>query len=291
MLTRLKPLLPGDRARMMIIAACIGVMTGLAIIAFRESVKLVETVLLHHGSSLLGIEEGGWRRALLPLLPMLGVALLIPLSLAFPGEINGYGFPKFLRRVNLENGVITARTIILKLVSSALTIGSGNSAGTEGPIAQIGGAIGSQVGQRFRVSGNRMKVYIAAGCAGGIAGIFNAPLAGMFFASEIILLGTYEISSFSALVISSAMSTVVSRAYYGAIPAFPIPPYTIVNYFVELPLYTLMAFVVGIAAVLHIRFFYLVRDRFEGLRLHNQIKPILGAFIVGSIAIFFPQII
>ena len=142
MLTRLKPLLPGDRARMMIIAACIGVMTGLAIIAFRESVKLVETVLLHHGSSLLGIEEGGWRRALLPLLPMLGVALLIPLSLAFPGEINGYGFPKFLRRVNLENGVITARTIILKLVSSALTIGSGNSAGTEGPIAQIGGAIG-----------------------------------------------------------------------------------------------------------------------------------------------------
>ena len=290
MLTRLKPLLPGDRARMMIIAACIGVMTGLAIIAFRESVKLVETVLLHHGSSLLGIEEGGWRRALLPLLPMLGVALLIPLSLAFPGEINGYGFPKFLRRVNLENGVITARTIILKLVSSALTIGSGNSAGTEGPIAQIGGAIGSQVGQRFRVSGNRMKVYIAAGCAGGIAGIFNAPLAGMFFASEIILLGTYEISSFSALVISSAMSTVVSRAYYGAIPAFPIPPYTIVNYFVELPLYTLMAFVVGIAAVLHIRFFYLVRDRFEGLRLHNQIKPILGAFIVGSIAIFFPQI-
>ena len=290
MLKRLQTFLPGDRARMMIVSAFIGVMTGLAIIVFRESVALVERLILHQGAALLSITEGGWRRALLPLLPMVGVALLIPLSLAFPGEVNGYGFPKFLRRVNLENGVLRARTIVIKIISSALTIGSGNSAGTEGPIAQIGGAIGSQVGQGFRVSGNRMKVYIAAGCAGGIAGIFNAPLAGMFFAAEIVLLGTYEISSFSALVISSAMSTVVSRAYYGAIPAFPIPPYTIVNYFVELPLYTLMAILVGIAAVLHIRFFYLVRDRFHSLRLHTQLKPILGAFIVGSFAIFFPQI-
>lgn len=290
MLKRLQTYLPGDRARMMIVAACIGVLSGFAIILFRESVHLVESLLLHRGGELLGIAEGGWRRMLLPLLPMAGVALLIPLSLAFPGEVNGYGFPRFLLRVNLENGVFRARTIVLKLVSSALCIGSGNSAGTEGPIAQIGGAIGSQVGQRLRVSGGRMKVYIAAGCAGSIAGIFNAPLAGMFFASEIVLLGTYEISSFSALVISSAMATVVSRAYYGITPAFSIPPYTIVNYFAELPLYTLMAFLIGVAAVLHIRFFYLVRDRFQGLRLHNQLKPIAGAFVVGSCAIFFPQI-
>ena len=290
MLKRMQSYFPGERAKLMIISACIGVMTGLAIIAFRESVTLVEAIIMHHGAALLGIEQGGWRRALVPLLPMAGMVLLIPLSLAFPGEINGYGFPKFLRRVNLENGVLKARTIALKLASCAISIGSGNSAGTEGPIAQIGGAIGSQIGQRFRVSGNRMKVYIAAGCAGGIAGIFNAPLAGMFFASEIILLGTYEISSFSALVISSAMSTVVSRAYYGEIPAFPIPPYTIVNYFVELPLYTLMAILVGVAAVVHIRFFYLVRDRFQAMRLHSQVKPILGAFLVGSIAIYFPQV-
>lgn len=288
--TKLHSYLPGERTKMMVIAAFIGIMSGLAIILFRESVQLVETLVLHHGAILLGIEQGGWRRFLLPLLPMIGVALLIPLALLFPGEVNGYGFPKFLRRVNLENGVLKARSIFIKLISSALTIGSGNSAGTEGPIAQIGGAIGSQVGQRFRVSGNRMKIYIAAGCAGAIAGIFNAPLAGMFFASEIVLLGTYEISSFSALVISSALSTVVSRAYYGEVPAFSIPPYTMVNHFVELPLYTLMAVLVGIAAVLHIRLFYLLRDRIHSLRIHDHIKPILGALIVGSCAIFFPQI-
>ncbi len=289
--------LPGDRARLMLVAAAIGVMAGFAIIAFRESVELVKNLILVRGAELLGIRilglgESGWtwRQALLPLLPMSGLALLIPFSLAFPGEVNGYGLPKFLKRVNLENGVFQARTIVLKIVSSALSIGSGNSAGTEGPIAQIGGALGSQVGQRCRVSGQRMKVYIAAGCAGGIAGIFNAPLAGMFFASEIVLLGTYEIRSFSALAVSSAMATVVSRAWYGEAPAFPIPAYAIVNPLVELPLYTLLAVLVGVAAVAHIRFFYLVRDAFARLRLHPQFKPLLGAFIVGTIAIFFPQI-
>ena len=275
---------------MIVIAAFIGILSGLAIIVFREAVELVHELLFAGGYEALGIARGGWRSLLLPLLPMAGVTLLIPLSLAFPGRVNGYGFTGFLRRVNLENGVIRARNIFIKIIATALTIGSGNSAGVEGPIAQIGGALGSQVGQRFRVSGKRMKVYIAAGCAGGIAGIFNAPLAGMFFAAEIVLLGTYEISSFSALVIASALSTVVSRAYYGEIPAFSIPDYTIVNAFVELPLYTIMAIIVGVTAVLHIRFFYLIRDRFQSLPLHPQIKPLLGALLVGLIGIFFPQV-
>ncbi len=290
MFAKLKPFLPGEKSQMLMIAALIGIMSGLAIIVFRETVDLVHEIIFVRGSEVLQIAQGGWRRILLPLLPIAGVTLLIPLSLAFPGRVNGYGFTGFLRRVNLENGVIRARNIFIKIAATALTIGSGNSAGVEGPIAQIGGALGSQVGQRFRVSGNRMKVYIAAGCAGGIAGIFNAPLAGMFFASEIVLLGTYEISSFSALVIASALSTVVTRAYYGAIPAFPIPDYTIVNALVELPLYTVMAVIVGVTAVLHIRFFYAIRDWFRRLSLHPQLKPILGALLVGSIGIFFPQV-
>ncbi|MBV5316704.1 MAG: chloride channel protein [Desulfobulbaceae bacterium] len=290
MFTKLKHLIPGERSWMIMIAAFIGVIAGLAIIVFREAIDLIHEIIFVWGYEALRIAEGGWRRLLLPLLPMLGVTLLIPLSLAFPGKVNGYGFTNFLRRVNLENGVIRARNIFIKIVATALTIGSGNSAGLEGPVAQIGGALGSQVGQRFRVSGKRMKIYIAAGCAAGIAGIFNAPLAGVFFAAEIVLLGTYEISSFSALVIASALSTVVTRAYYGTVPAFPIPDYTIVNAFVELPLYTVLAVIVGVTAVLHIRFFYAVRDWFVRLKLHPQLKPILGALLVGSIAIFFPQI-
>ena len=286
----LQKFIPGENVRMMIIATCIGLMTGISIIVFRSVVEGVDTILFEGGKKLLGIPEGGWHLLLLPLIPMTGMALLIPLSLLFPGEVNGYGFTKFLRKVNLEGGYIRARTISLKLISTALTIGSGNSAGVEGPIAAIGGAIGSQIGQISRVSGARMKVYIAAGCAGGIAGIFNAPLAGIFFASEIVLLGTFEISSFSALVIASAISTVVTRAWYGENPAFSIPVYHLVNPFVELPLYSIMALITGLIAVFHIRFFYFIRDKYRTLPIHPQLKPLTGAFIIGCIGMVYPQI-
>ncbi len=213
-MNRLKRLVPGENALMVIIAAAIGLAAGFANILFRSTEELVHHYIFQTGHELL-IGDGGLRLLLLPLIPMFGMVLLIPLSYFFPGEVNGYGFTKFLRKVNLEGGKIKFRTIVLKTVSTSLTIGTGGSAGVEGPIAQVGGAIGSQVGQFFRVSGDRMKVYIAAGCAGGVAAMFNAPIAGVFFASEIVLLGTYEMSSFSALVISSAMATVVSRATYG----------------------------------------------------------------------------
>ncbi|MBW2329036.1 MAG: chloride channel protein [Deltaproteobacteria bacterium] len=290
MLTKLKLFLPGENTIMLVTAALIGLLAGVAIIVFREAVELVHEFVFVQGYELLRIGEGGWRRFLLPLIPMFGMVLLIPLSLLFPGKVNGYGFTRFLRRVNLENGVINAKNIFIKIAATAITIGSGNSAGVEGPIAQIGGALGSQVGQKFRVSGVRIKVYIAAGSAGAIAGIFNAPIAGIFFAAEIVLLGTYEISSFAALVIASAMATVVSRAYYGEIPAFPIPDYHMVNPFVEMPLYAVMALILGLLAVVHIRFFYFIRDKFHALPIHAQIKPIIGAFMVGSIGIVFPQV-
>ncbi len=290
MRSKLKLFLPGENTSLIVTAAFIGLLAGVAIIVFREAVDLVHEFIFVQGYELLRIGEGGWRRFLLPLIPMFGMVLLIPLSLLFPGKVNGYGFTRFLRRVNLENGVIHAKNIFIKIAATAITIGTGNSAGVEGPIAQIGGALGSQVGQKFRVSGARMKVYIAAGCAGGIAGIFNAPIAGIFFAAEIILLGTYEISSFAALVIASAMATVISRAYYGEIPAFPIPDYHMVNPFVEMPLYAVMALIIGLLAVVHIRFFYFVRDKFQALPIHAQIKPVIGAFLVGSIGIAFPQV-
>jgi len=275
---------------MVVIATFIGLTAGLLNILFRSFVDLVHHFIFEGGSRLLAIDQGGWHVFFLPLIPLVGTILLIPLSLLFPGEINGYGFTKFLRKVNLEDGVIRARSIVLKILATGLTIGTGNSAGVEGPIAQIGGAVGSQVGQLSRVSGNRMKVYIAAGCAGGVAGMFNAPIAGVFFAAEIVLLGTYEISSFAALVIASAMSTGVTRSYYGMSSAFQIPQYAVVNRLVEIPLYGLMAILIGLAAVLYIRTFYLVRDKYRQLPIHPQLKPLTGALCIGIFGIVFPQV-
>ena len=286
----LRQFLPGENTRMMLIATGIGLGAGLMTIIFRSLVDAVHTLVFVGGGSLLGLDQGGWRLLLLPLLPLVGMVLLIPLSLLFPGEVNGYGLPAFLRKVNLENGIIRARSIAIKIIATALTIGTGNSAGVEGPIAQIGGAIGSQAGQLFRVSGSRMKVFIAAGAAGGIAGMFNAPIAGIFFAAEIVLLGTYEISSFAALVIASAMATVVTRGWYGEMSVFTIPQYSVVNYLVEIPLYCLLAIFIGLAAVLFIRVFYAIRDRYRAMSIHPQLKPLTGALLIGCIGIFFPQV-
>jgi CIC family chloride channel protein len=288
LMTRLKKFLPGENSLMVIIASAIGVAAGLANIVFRTVTEFVRETIFVPGEALA--HQGGWHILLLPLIPMAGMVLLIPLSLMFPGKVNGYGFTKFLKKVNLEGGIIKFRNVIIKIIATSLTIGTGGSAGVEGPIAQVGGALGSQVGQFFRVSGLRMKVYVAAGCAGGVGAMFNAPIAGVFFASEIVLLGTYEMSSFSALVISSAMATVISRAYYGASPAFPIPDYHLINPLVEIPLYILLGIIIGLLAVVHIRIFYAIRDRFVGLKTHPQLKPIFGAFLVGALAIFFPQI-
>jgi CIC family chloride channel protein len=281
-------LLPGENTRMVISASLIGVIAGLANICFRTVLEFV-----HHSIFVPGYafaSQGGWYILLLPLIPISGMVLLIPLAILFPGEIYGYGFTKFLRKVNIRGGSMKFRKNILKIISCSLTIGTGNSAGVEGPIAQVGGALGSVVGKIFRVSGNRTKVYTAAGCAGGVAAMFNAPIAGVFFAAEIVLLGTYEIASFSALVISSAIATVVSRSYYGENPAFPISEFHLINPLAEIPFYMILGVLMGLVAVLHIYVFYEVRDRFAALQINQHIKPIIGAFIIGVSAMFFPQI-
>ncbi|MFC1837441.1 chloride channel protein [Thermodesulfobacteriota bacterium] len=280
--------MPGENTRMVFIASCIGVMAGIANICFRMVLEFVHHTLFVPGYGF--VSQGGWRILLLPLIPISGMILLIPLAMLFPGEIYGYGFTKFLRKVNIRGGSMKFRKNILKIISCSLTIGTGNSAGVEGPIAQVGGALGSLVGKMFRISADRMKVFTAAGCAGGVAAMFNAPIAGVFFAAEIVLLGTYEIASFSVLVISSAMATVVSRSYYGETPAFPIPEFHLINPLAEIPLYMILGVLMGLIAVLHIYVFYEIRDRFSALNISQHVKPIIGAFVIGVSAMFFPQI-
>ena len=117
----------------------------------------------------------------------------------------------------------------------------------------------------------------------------NRPIAGIMFAVEIVLLGNYELSSFSAIVISSGIATVVSRGFYGASPAFSVPQYDLKSP-LEIPFYIVFGVLIGVLAVFYIKVFHRIKDEFDVLRLHPQLKPVLGAFIVGAIGIFLPQI-
>jgi len=280
----------GTHTALIGMAVLIGVLSGGANMLFRTTLEFCKEMILHNGFKILEIDRGGFNRVFIPLIPAVGALLLIPLSYRFPGEVNGYGFPSFLEKVNLKDGIFKFRTIVLKIIAPSLTIGSGGSAGVEGPIAQIGGSIGSLIGQLFRVSGNRMKLLIAAGAAGGIAATFNAPIAGVMFATEIVLLGNFELTSFGVIVISAGMATAVSRIYYGSNPAFLVPQYDIQGIY-ETPFYLFLGLFVGYVAVFYIKIFYWVKDWFQSLRLSPYLKPVLGALIIGCIGIFFPQIL
>ncbi|MEA2014817.1 MAG: chloride channel protein [Thermodesulfobacteriota bacterium] len=133
-----------------------------------------------------------------------------------------------MEAVALKGGIIRKRVVLIKSLASAICIGTGGSAGREGPIVQIGSAIGSSFGQIMKVSADRMRTLVGCGAAAGIAATFNAPIAGVMFAMEIIL-GEFGIATFSPIVVSSVMATVISRAYLGDYPAFVVPHYTLVN--------------------------------------------------------------
>jgi len=276
-------------ATLIVLSFIIGSLASAANIVFRETLHFIHETVFVGGSEMLGIADGGMSVLLMPILPMTGMLLLIPLALKFPKEASGYGFFRFLESVNVQGGKVKLRNIFLKIIGPALTIGSGGSAGVEGPIATVGGTIGSNLGQAFKVSGNRMKLLVAAGSAGAIASTFNAPIAGVMFAMEIILLGNYELTSFAAIVISSGIATVISRAYYGASPAFTVPSYELVSPY-ELLLYIVLGVIVGILAVLYIKMFYKIKDYFAALKFSLPLKMLAGAFMVGSIGIFLPQV-
>jgi CIC family chloride channel protein len=280
----------GERTVIITISVLVGILSGLANIIFRATMNLIHNTIFNGGMTLLHINEGGMYRLLLPLIPVTGALLLIPLYYISREEVYGYGFPRFLERVNFQAGRLKLKTMIVRILSASLTIGSGGAAGVEGPIAQIGGICGSLVGRFTRVSGNRIKLLIAAGSAGAIAATFNAPIAGVMFAMEIVLLGNYELTSFAAIVISSGIATVVSRMYYGEGPIFMVPRYEAVSAY-EIPLYLILGFIVGGVAVLYVRSFYAIKDRFDGIIMNPHLKPAAGAFCVGLIGIAFPQVL
>ena len=264
----------------LLLACLVGVGAGYASVLFRYLLHQ-----LHYFCyDVVYLSLATYSLYLLPIIPVTGAILLIPFSLKYPGEINGYGMPRFLIAVHLKGGLIRTRQIFLKIVTAAITIGTGGSAGVEGPIAQIGGAVGSSIGRLFEMGSHRLKVLIACGSAGAIAAQFNAPLAGVLFAQEIIMVGEFQLQTFGIIVISSGLATAISRSYYSSAPTFGTLQYDFISYY-EFGLYRLLGLLIGFLAYVFIKIFFSTSDFFSRLKIHNQLKPIIGAFIVGCLGL------
>ena len=210
---------------------------------------------------------------------VVGAILVGPLVTRAASEARGHGVPEVIEAVNRRGGRIRTRVASVKALASALTISSGGSAGREGPIVQIGSALGSALARSFRMSDRRRSTFVAAGAAAGIAAIFNAPLAGVFFALEVIL-RSFTARGFSTVVISAVTANAVWRVLVGDESVLSAEVHKLIHP-TELLLYLVLGVVAAVVAVGFVKLLYFVEDQFELLPVLADLRPAIGAVAVG----------
>ncbi len=272
-----------------LLAVLVGVVGGFGAIIFRWFIYWVNDLFFFqrmsvHFISPLENRLGPW----VILLPAVGGLLVGLITYYFAPETKGHGVPEVMEAVATKGGRIRPRVVLAKVLASGICLGSGGSAGREGPIVQIGSAAGSSLGQLLKLSSADTRVLLGCGAAAGIAATFNAPLAGVVFAIELILL-ELKTSSFVPLVIATTFATIISRVFLGAQPMINVPPYEFRNPY-ELVLYLVLGVFAGLIGILETKTLYRTEDFFDRLRMHPLFKPVLGGLALGAIGLFLPHI-
>ena len=272
-----------DSSRLLFIAALIGLGTGLASIAFKVLIDFIHGLFFVQNQRALQSLLGEYH---LILLPSLGGLLVGGIVYFLAREKGGYGVSEVMVAVD-QDGIIRPWTVLAKTLASAITIGSGGSAGLHGPIVHIGSTVGSVIGQRFKVSPDILRTLLACGAAGGISATFNAPIGGVRCAQEGNL-GKFSSNNFILIVISSLISAIISRVYWGDYPSFMVSPYELVSPG-ELLFYLVLGVLAGTVAVIFIKALYASEDLFKQIPVPNYFKPALGGLLVGLMGLFYPQ--
>ena len=270
---------------LIVVAAGIGTVTAFGAIAF---------MTLMEGAERRIAEVSGfipwWT---LPALPMVGALVAGLLVHLFAREARGQGVLEVMDSLYRKGAVIRPRVATVKSLASICTIGSGGSAGVEGPIVHIGSAIGSGLAQLLRVPRDHGATLLGCGAAAGIASVFNAPIAGVMFALE-ILLRDFSLRTFTPIVVASVFSTATTQAWYGENDAIFAAPRRMAEYqftMSELPSYLLLGLICGGLAVLFTRTLYATEDLYEKVKLHPIIKPVTGALVLGVLGVIYLQLV
>lgn len=281
-LDRLEAFGVSENAVLLVFAVVIGLGGALGVILFYRLIDLAYRGLYIWSYDLMpGLQLLAYR----PFLTALGLVLAwYVMRRMAPGE-DGLTVPDVQRRVVRQSGEIPVRPVVARTAASALTIGGGGSAGSEGPVAVLGATIGSGLARLFRFSPDRVTVLVGAGTAAGISAAFNAPLAGAFFALEEIL-GSFSVAAFPPVVVASVIAAVVSRAVFGNHPAFPIPEEYGWSLAREvLVFYPLLGILAGLVAVAFTRFHFRTGDLVDRLRVPPILLPAAAGLIVGSLVV------
>ena len=291
--------------RLLILAVLVGVVSGCGALAFYFATNSVEHLMLgelgNFHPPLEGTPESSFTgfidslavpyRWCLFLLPALGGLVSGWLVFTFAPEAEGHGTDAALDAFHRKGGVIRGRVPIVKTLASIVTIGTGGSAGREGPIAQIGAGFGSFVATKLGLSVADRRVLLLAGMAGGIGATFRSPLGGALFAVEVL----YRDPEFEHEgLIPCIISSIVAYSLFGAVTGWK-PLLTTPHFRFERPaeliLYLVLGIICALLGVVYVKTFYGLRDAFRKLPLPDWQKPALGGLALGLMALFIPQVL
>lgn len=230
-------------------------------------------------------------RWLLFLLPAAGGLIAGIIIYTCAPEAEGHGTDAVIDAYNNKRGFIRKRVPLVKAISSMITIGSGGSAGREGPIAQIGAGFGSTLASFLKLSDRDRRIMVICGTAAGIGSIFKAPLGGSIFAIEVLYKSDMETEGLVPAFISSTIAYSIFSSFFGWGHIFTTPSFKFTSP-AELIFYGVLGLLSAATAILFVIIFYGVRNKlFRQLKLKPHFKPAIGGLFVGIIALFFPQVL
>ena len=272
-----------------LLALALGVVTGLGAVLFRDLIGLIHNLMFtgrldfHYDANLFtGSAPWGALVILVPVLGAVGVTFLIA---NFAPEAKGHGVPEVMDAIYYKGGVIRPVVAVIKSLASALAIGSGSSVGREGPIIQIGSALGSTLGQIVRMPTGQRIALVAAGAGAGIAATFNTPIGGVMFAIE-LMMPEVSVETFLPVAIATGAATFVGRWFLGDAPAFNVPPIQAMTMngsgLVELVFFAVLGALTGVAAAGFIHGLHLAEDLFDRIK-PRYLRHMLGMLLVGAL--------
>jgi CIC family chloride channel protein len=272
------------------LALVMGVVTGIGAVLFRGLIGIVHNLLFlghaafaYDASRFTPPPPWGMLVILVPVIGSFGVTFIVQ---TFAPEAKGHGVPEVMDAIYYRSGVIRPVVAAAKSLASALSIGSGAAVGREGPIIQIGSALGSTLGQLVRMPAAQRITLVAAGAGAGISATFNTPIGGVMFATE-LLLPEVSVNTFLPVALATGSATFIGRLFFGSDAAFAVPADlaalpNAASGALTLLLYAVLGAIIGAAAALFVQALHAAEDLFEHIP-GNYLRHAIGMLLVGAL--------
>ena len=279
-----------QKARLSIMALLVGILAAYGAVVFRGMIALIQNLFFDQSISFSLLDHIArphmFYECVLPIFGLLASNFLIE---KYASEARGHGVPEVIEAVQHRSGIIRKRVAFVKSLASSFTIGSGGSLGREGPIVQIGAAIGSYVGQILNLSRKEIRILVGCGASAGIAATFNTPIAGVIFSVELILL-EWRAKSFIPLVVATVFATLISRSHLGDQPAFLITEFALRTN-IEIVFYLVLGIITALVAFGFIRGIDQIETEFKKLVPSSWMRCIVAGGLIGILGYIYPYLL